>query len=507
MSLLSTIFGGGAAVGAFVVPTTSTTRSTNTRQRRASPFRRFALKKAAGGAGGRPSSSSSPSAVGPLRYTNDPLKVAETRGVNDRDNTSFYASPEALFQREPWSVADPASVEFVGTAAAAPAPPRRTGDDDASRTTRKSFYHPFAAMMQGSASYIASHAGSMAVIYIPGDILEEKTSLLEDIALTWLLGMKIVLVVGCRNDQVDECRSLDLSSAFECHNVLKVTTKETLRRVEEEAGYLRTEIERKLNRCLRAHGGGGVVADEERKSDPSSAPPEGNVVSGNFYTARQFGVIRGEDFQYTGYCSSVNNDKIEGVLKNNDVCLLTTVGSSRTGELVNVNGYHLAASVAASLEANKLIYMATENTVMRMKKNDGDDDDSSSEEDRTAVPVQELPLSFARAVADHHRVVCHNTGFATFDGARRSLDSAAVELLLHLGWSAWALDRGVQRAHVVNTADGALLEELFTAANGASTCLYRDDEMLDDDDCLQPEDWDAFFSCATAQNETVALFS
>jgi acetylglutamate kinase len=258
----------------------------------------------------------------------------------------------------------------------------------------------------------------------------------------------------------------------ECHNSLKVTDETTLRQIGEEAGYLRTEVERKLNRCLKTHGANG------------------NVVSGNFYTAKQFGTIRGEDFEYTGFASAVHTDKIQSVLsQNNDVVLLTTVGLSHLGELVNVNGYHLSAAVAAALNSYKLIYMSNEGAVMKNK--DG--------------LIQELTLSSAQAITDYHSVQVHNTGFATFELARQSLDPGAVELLLHLGWSAWAMQHGVNRAHIVNPSDGAILEELFTSKNGANTCILQDEVEASEDE-LDQDDWDNFFDSADKQGQTYLTF-
>jgi amino-acid N-acetyltransferase len=253
-----------------------------------------------------------------------------------------------------------------------------------------------------------------------------------------------------------------------------------LRKVEEEAGYIRFEVERKLNRCLKLHGGIG--------SDSAT----GNVVGGNFYSARAFGKVRGEDFEHTGYVNTVHADNIRQTLDNNDVVLLTTVGNSPTGgDSVNVNGHHLAANVASALGAYKLIYMANEGSVLSQKGQE------------SKKFFQEVPLSFAKDLADFHQVKVHKTGFATFEQARQNLEPRAVELLLNLAWGSWALENGVKRAHIVNPKDGALLEELFTSKNGANTCLYHDDEndMDNDDDWLddESEDWNEFFAAAASQ--------
>lgn len=390
----------------------------------------------------------------------------------------------------------------------------------------KNGHYPFAAMMQGSGPYIANHAGKIAVFHIPGDILDATATtssssqqkycdaLLQDIALCWLLDMKIIIVVAVQysaavqnsnhqssdgngvNGESNSATSMahNMLLAHECHNALKVTSQTTLRFVEEEAGFLRTELERKLNRCLRAHHGLG--------DHNTNRPPEGNVVSGNFYTAHRFGTVRGVDYEYTGYASETHTKNIRQVLDKNDIVLLSTVGLSAMGELVNVNGYHLAATVAASLQASKVIYIASQGSVLRSKK------------DQT--PIQELPVSFAESITAYHQVTCSNMGFATFQSAKEQLqDSSAVELLLHMAWSCWSVKNGTSRAHICNPSDGSVLEELFTAKNGANTCIYHDDEissLLDQnsmnhmDDRTTQKDWDDFFESASAQGQTVEYF-
>lgn len=317
------------------------------------------------------------------------------------------------------------------------------------------YSYPFAMMLSGSAPYIAAHRGETIVFHLPGDYLESSgsfDSLLSDIALSRVLGMKIVMVIGCRYD-LDSC-DLDLAkNAHECFNSLKVTDSKTLRLLQEEVGYMRTELERKLNRFMRSHAhGSGAIAEE------------GNVIGGNFYTAHQFGKIGDKDFKYTGYAPTqlVDAAKIRSHLANDDVVLLTTVGASDKGDLVSVNGYHLAASVAAALKAYKVVYLANQGSLMKTKH---------------GVAIQEIPLSFVKKLTDFHQVEIHKSGYATFSEAAAKLEAHAVELLLHLGWASWALEKGVTRAHIVNPGDGSILEELFTSKNGANTCLYNDDEV------------------------------
>jgi hypothetical protein len=159
---------------------------------------------------------------------------------------------------------------------------------------------PFVSMFRGSANYIANHRNTLAVYHIPGGLLDMPDAnvfrdLMNDIALTWLLGMKIVLVVGCRH-QIEK----RVKDAGRFHG-LRVTDEETLRIVKEEAGYVRFEVERQLARSLRmqsggaSSGGGGGGASAGGSSGHGYY--DGNVVSGNFYSAQPFGVLDGVDYK------------------------------------------------------------------------------------------------------------------------------------------------------------------------------------------------------------------
>lgn len=318
--------------------------------------------------------------------------------------------------------------------------------------------YPFAGMLRNSAPYIADHSHRTAVFYLPGEYMDTPNinSDLGDICLAWLLGLKIVLVVGCRYDN-DGC-NVDFGNEIECVNAIGVTDDDLLRKVEEEAGFIRFEIERVLNRHLKHHG--GISSGFSDQGDAN-----GNVVGGTFYTARPFGVIDHVDYKNTGYPSKIYTERIEACLNNNDIVLLSTIGTSRLGDVVNVNGNHLAATVAAALKARKLVFLSNSGTIIREKG--------------SPKTMQEMPLKFAKLLLKHYGVLINQAGFVAFKRKHDSLDQGAIELLLHLAWSAWALDQGVNRAHIVNPGDGSLLEELFSSKLGVNTCLYREDEAED----------------------------
>jgi amino-acid N-acetyltransferase len=304
----------------------------------------------------------------------------------------------------------------------------------------------FVNMFRGSANYIANHRNTIAVYHIPGGLLDSDDpnlcrDLMNDIALTWLLGMKIVLVVGCRH-QIDK-----RIPHRDTPNGLHVTDKDTLRVVKEEAGYVRFEVERQLARALRAHGG------------TSKDSRDGNVVSGNFYSAQPFGILNGVDYMYTGFVRRVEVDKIRQVHDGHDICLLTTLGVSPSGEVFNVNSESLAAVVAGALGASKIIFFTDRNIVVRNKDH--------------GKQVQHLRVTDARNVLAYNEVEVEKRGVVLVGDKVKDEDPAVLDTLTKIGFSNVALEAGVKRAHIIAPTHGSVLQELYTR-DGSGTLISRD---------------------------------
>lgn len=327
--------------------------------------------------------------------------------------------------------------------------------------------YDFVNMFRGSANYIANHRNTVIVFHIPGELLawDGFSDLMDDIALCWLLGMKPVIVAGCRSqvnqrillERGEEC---DISSlvtdgkSIECEDgvarfdSVRITDEDTLRIVKEEAGYIRFEIERQLGRSLHRHG----AIDSEALKD-------GNVVSGNFYSAQPYGVIDGVDFKYTGFPRKVEAQKVQQVLDAHDVVLLTSLGASPSGELFNVNTEHLASYVAGALKASKVVFFTVHG--------------SAFIENQNKKLVQNLRVSDARNVLKYNNVTVNNSkGFSIFDH-HNELTPTTKEAFVKLGWCVASLDLGVKRAHIISPINGALLQELYTR-DGSGTLISRD---------------------------------
>eukprot|EP00547_Thalassionema_nitzschioides_P006278 CAMPEP_0194220080 /NCGR_PEP_ID=MMETSP0156-20130528/27409_1 /TAXON_ID=33649 /ORGANISM="Thalassionema nitzschioides, Strain L26-B" /LENGTH=563 /DNA_ID=CAMNT_0038949963 /DNA_START=41 /DNA_END=1729 /DNA_ORIENTATION=- len=307
-------------------------------------------------------------------------------------------------------------------------------------TDNKSTNFGFVPMFRGSANYIANHRSALAVYHLSGSIIEQPEifrELMNDIALTWLLGMKIVIVAGCRDQvtkRVGERKRV---------NGLIVTDEDTLRIIKEEAGYVRFEIERQLARSLRLHG---------------TMDGDGNVISGNFFSAQPFGVLNGTDYKFTGFVRRVEADRIRQLHASRDICLLSTLGVSPSGEVFNVNSEALAATVAGSLGANKIIYFTDQDVIIRSKG--------------FGNQIQSLRLSDASNILKHWGIEMHKKGLTR--GLENLIDdSIAQELLYKIGWAKAALEQGVKRAHILTLKQGALLQELYTR-DGSGTLVSKD---------------------------------
>ena len=230
--------------------------------------------------------------------------------------------------------------------------------------------------------------------------------------------------------------------------MIRITDLDTLRIVKEEAGFVRFEVERQLGRALHLHG-----------AIDHAACMDGNVVSGNFYSAQPYGVIDGVDFMYTGYPRRFEKEKIKQVLDSHDVVLLTPLGSSPSGEIFNVNTEHLAACVAGSVKASKIIYFTKNGTAFREKNSN--------------KLVQNLRLSDAKKLLKFNNIVMNSSKGFTSIQHQANLSPDVVEAFVKTGWSIAALEKGVKRAHIIAPINGALLQELYTR-DGSGTLISRD---------------------------------
>ena len=275
--------------------------------------------------------------------------------------------------------------------------------------------------LRQTSPYIHAHRGRTFVIAISGESVLQSNfhSMVHDIALLQSLGMRIVVVHGAR-PQINKRLALSgIETSFEQH--LRITSSEAMLCIKEAVGSTRLAIESELSMGL-----------------PSS-PMHGarvRVIGGNFVTAKPVGVRDGIDFHRTGEIRRIDSHAIKYQLDDNSMVLISPIGFSSTGESFNLNYQDLAAQVAITLEAEKLILVSEYPGVM----------DKGSLLRTLSIPQLAEILETSK------------------DVQQVSLLGAAVH----------ACQSGVQRVHLVShKEDGALLSELLTR-DGSGTLISKD---------------------------------
>ena len=275
---------------------------------------------------------------------------------------------------------------------------------------------------RNSAPYINTHRGKTFVIMFGGEAVNHPnfTSLIHDFALLHSLGIKLVLVHGAR-PQIDQ-NLVEAQITTPLFNDIRITPREAMPHILEAVGAIRLQIEAQLSMGL------------------ANSPMYGSridAVSGNFVTARPFGVRDGVDYQMTGEVRSIDVDAIKNNLSHNHMVILGSMGYSATGEVFNLLAEDVALTAAVSLNADKLIFLGEESGI--------------SVNDRLLGAM--IPNEIDRFLRD------------------RDIN---VEINYFLHCAANACRQGVHRTHIISYAkDGALLEELFTR-DGSGTLISHD---------------------------------
>lgn len=279
------------------------------------------------------------------------------------------------------------------------------------------------AWVRQAAPYIHAFRGKTFVIAFGGELLQSAAAqaVIHDIALLDSMGIHLVLVHGARPQIDAEMRARGLTPRF--HNGLRVTDGDALECVKRAMGVTRIEIEALLSQGLPNTPMAGAFL---------------RVTGGNFITARPVGVVDGVDFQYTGAVRKIIAEEIQADLAQENVVLITPVGSSPSGEIFNLAWEEVAEAVAVGVKADKLIFLCD-----------------------------------AEGLADKKGKLI---GAATADEAEALVDKKvpqAAEVARVLPGAIRACRHGVGRVHFLDrNADGAMLMEFFTR-DGIGTVITQ----------------------------------
>lgn len=285
------------------------------------------------------------------------------------------------------------------------------------------------AWFRQSAPYIRAHRNRTFVILFGGEAVENGSfaNFIHDIALLGSLGVRVVLVHGARPQIEQQLTDLNIESRFA--DGMRITLHENMPAVEQAVGQVRTRIEAQLSMGLANTPMSGAAL---------------RVVSGNFVTARPYGIRNGVDYCQTGNVRKVDAVAINQHLDNRNVVLISPIGYSPTGETFNLRAEDVATETAIALNADKLIFVMESNGVTN----------------KNGALLQQLNLPQAE-------------GWYKKYGSSQNYQNEH-DTQSHLNNAAHACRGGVRRVHLISRKhDGALLLELYTR-DGIGTLVTAD---------------------------------
>ena len=194
--------------------------------------------------------------------------------------------------------------------------------------------------------YIKRYNGEIVVIKYGGNAMIDETlkqQVMEDIALLWLIGVKVVLVHGGGPEISDLMKKLGKKPEFV--DGLRVTDKETVDIVQM---VLAGKVNKSLVTLLQMKGGHAVGL---------------SGMDGGIIEAR----IKDERLGYVGEITKVRAKPITDLLEKNYIPVISTVASDHEGNAYNINGDTAAAYIAGALGAARLIMMTDVAGILRDK--------------------------------------------------------------------------------------------------------------------------------------------
>ena len=193
-----------------------------------------------------------------------------------------------------------------------------------------------AEVLTAALPYIKKYSGKIVVVKYGGNAMvnpQLKEQVMEDIALLWLIGVKVVLVHGGGPEISQTMKALGKEAVFV--DGLRVTDQETIDIVQM---VLAGKVNKDLVKLIQMKGGHAIGL---------------SGIDGGMLEA----VVKDERLGYVGQITKVRTQPITDVLEKNYIPIISTVASDRNGNAYNINGDTAAAYIAGALNAERLIMM------------------------------------------------------------------------------------------------------------------------------------------------------
>ena len=212
--------------------------------------------------------------------------------------------------------------------------------------------------------YIKCYNGKIVVIKYGGNAMineELKQQVMEDVALLWLIGVKVVLVHGGGPEINSMLKKLGKKSEFV--DGLRVTDEET---VDIAQMVLSGRVNKKLVNLVDSKGGRAI----------GISGVDGKLIEAEMKDPR---------LGYVGKITKVNIKVVNDLLDNGYIPIISSIGWNNDGTFYNINADTAAARIAGALGAARLIMMTDIAGILRDK-----DDPSTLISDITVDEAKEL---------------------------------------------------------------------------------------------------------------------
>lgn len=194
--------------------------------------------------------------------------------------------------------------------------------------------------------YIKKYTGKIMVVKYGGNAMineELKDSVMRDIVLLSLIGVKVVLVHGGGPEITDMLSKIGKESKFV--DGLRVTDSETADIVQM---ILAGKINKSLVNLLEIKGGRAIGL---------------SGIDGHMITAK----VKNERLGFVGEITEINAQPILDVIEKGYIPVVSTVGCDSEGNVYNINADTAAARIAGELHAESLISLTDICGILRDK--------------------------------------------------------------------------------------------------------------------------------------------
>ncbi len=203
-----------------------------------------------------------------------------------------------------------------------------------------------AEVLVNALPYIQDYTGKIVVVKYGGNAMineKLKDSVMRDVVLLSLVGVKVVLVHGGGPEITDTLKRLGKESVFV--DGLRVTDKET-------AEIVQMVLAGKINKSLVA-----LIENKGGKAIGLSGM-DGRMIEAE---------VKDPRLGFVGEITKVNVAPIIDVIDKGYIPVVSTVGCDREGNVYNINADTAAAKIAGELGAESLISMTDIEGILRDK--------------------------------------------------------------------------------------------------------------------------------------------